>query len=49
MTFADFEIFKYWHMTDEPAVLVGMNVIGLLDTMIIDYKRREVQVKLARK
>jgi hypothetical protein len=35
-------------MTDEPAVLVGMNVIGLLDTMIIDYKRREVQVKLAR-
>jgi hypothetical protein len=48
MTFADFEIFKYWRMTDEPAVLVGMNVIGLLDTMIIDYKRREVQVKLAR-
>jgi predicted aspartyl protease len=49
MTFADFEIFKYWRMTDEPAVLVGMNVLGLLDTMIIDYKRREVQVKLTRK
>jgi hypothetical protein len=48
MTFADFEIFKYWHMTDEPTVLVGMNVLGLLDTMIIDYKRKELQVKLAR-
>ena len=49
MTFADFEIFKYWHMTDEPAVLVGMNVLGLLDSLIIDYKRKELQVKLARK
>jgi hypothetical protein len=48
MTFADFEIFKYWKMTDEPAMLVGMDVLGLLDTLIIDYKRKELQVKLAR-
>lgn len=47
MTFADFEIFKYWHMTDEPTLLVGMDVLGLLDTLIIDYKRKELQLKLA--
>jgi len=47
-TFADFEIFKYWKMTDEPAMLVGMDVIGLLDTLIIDYRRKELQVKLPR-
>ena len=49
MTFADFEIFKYWHMTDEPTLLVGKDVLGLLDTLIIDYKRKELQLKLAPK
>lgn len=49
MTFADFEIFKHWHMTGEPAMLIGMDVLGLLDTMIIDYRRKELQVRLPRK
>ena len=49
MTFADFEIFKHWKMTGEPAMLIGMDVLGLLDTLIIDYRRRELQVKLARR
>ena len=48
MTFADFEIFKYWKMTEEPAMLIGMDVLGLLDTLIIDYRRQELQVKLSR-
>ncbi|MGH8251909.1 MAG: aspartyl protease family protein [Steroidobacteraceae bacterium] len=48
MTFADFAIFQHWKMTDEPAMLIGMDVIGLLDTLIIDYRRRELQVKLRR-
>jgi len=48
ITFADFEIFKHWHMTEEPAMLIGMDVVGLLDTLVIDYKRKELQVKLAR-
>ncbi len=46
MTFADFEIFKHWKMTGEPAMLIGMDVLGLLDTLIIDYRRKELQVKL---
>ncbi|MGH8129479.1 MAG: retropepsin-like aspartic protease, partial [Steroidobacteraceae bacterium] len=48
MTFADFAIFQHWKMTEEPAMLVGMDVLGLLDTLIIDYRRRELQVKLRR-
>ena len=48
MTFANFEIFEHWKMTDEPAMLIGMDVLGLLDTLIIDYRRRELQVKLRR-
>ena len=49
MTFADFEIFKHWKLTKEPAMLIGMDVLGLLDTLIIDYRRKELQVKLSRK
>jgi predicted aspartyl protease len=49
MTFADFEIFKHWKLTEEPAMLIGMDVLGLLDTLIIDYRRKELQVKLPRR
>jgi Aspartyl protease len=46
VTYSDLHIFKYWKLTDEPAVLIGMDVLGLLDTLIIDYKRRELQIKM---
>ena len=48
MTFADFAIFQHWKMTEEPAMLIGMDVLGLLDTLIIDYRRKELQVKMRR-
>jgi predicted aspartyl protease len=47
MEFADVEIFKYWHMTSTPTVLVGMDVLGMLDKLVIDYSRHEIQVRLA--
>jgi len=49
MTFADFAIFQHWKMTDEPAMLIGMDVLGLLDTLVIDYRRKELHVKLRRR
>jgi hypothetical protein len=48
MTFADFAIFEYWDLTDEPAMLIGMDVLGLLDTLVIDYRRKELQMKIRR-
>ena len=45
ITVGDMFIFQHWHMTKEPAVLIGMDVLGLLDTLIIDYKRHELQVR----
>jgi predicted aspartyl protease len=48
MTFADFAIFEYWKMTEEPTMLIGMDVLGLLDTLVIDYRRKELQMKLRR-
>jgi hypothetical protein len=39
-------IFGHWHLTKEPAVLIGMDVLGLLDTFIIDYRRHELQFRM---
>jgi hypothetical protein len=47
ITFADMYIFKQWRLTNEPAVLIGMDTLGLLDTLIIDYHRHELQVRMA--
>jgi len=49
MTFSDFSIFKHWKLTGEPVMLVGMDVLGLIDTLIIDYRRRELQIRLHRR
>jgi predicted aspartyl protease len=46
VNFVDLHIFGRWRLRDEPAMLLGMDVIGVLDTVIIDYRRRELQLKL---
>jgi predicted aspartyl protease len=43
--YGDMHIFEHCHLTKEPALLVGMDVIGLLDVFIIDYRRRELQLR----
>ena len=44
INFVDLHIFEHWRMLDEPAILIGMDVIGVLDTFILDYRRRELQL-----
>jgi predicted aspartyl protease len=45
VTFGDIYIFNAWKLTNEPALLIGMDIIGLLDALIIDYKRKELHMK----
>ncbi len=45
LTYVDAYIFKHWQLTTEPAVLIGMDALGQLDTLIIDFKRRELQIR----
>jgi hypothetical protein len=45
VTFADIYIFKYWKMLNEPALMIGMDALGTLDTLIIDYRRKELQIR----
>lgn len=46
VTIADLYIFQYWHMTHEPVLLIGMDLLGLLDTLVIDYRRGELHIRL---
>jgi predicted aspartyl protease len=46
ITFGDMKIFEHWNLTDEPALLVGMDTLGQFDTLIIDYKLSEMQFRL---
>jgi predicted aspartyl protease len=45
VTFGDLHIFGLWDLTDRPALLLGMDILGLVDTLVIDYRRREMHIK----
>ena len=46
ITYGDMHIFEHWHLTHEPALLVGMDALGLLDVFVIDYRLRELQLRM---
>jgi predicted aspartyl protease len=48
ISFSDLYIFEHWRLNSRPAMLVGMDVLGLLDTLIIDYRRNELHLKTGR-
>jgi predicted aspartyl protease len=46
--FSDLYIFEHWKLESQPALLIGMDVLGVLDTLVIDYRRRELQIRTRR-
>jgi predicted aspartyl protease len=46
ITSGDMHIFQHWKMTTEPVLLLGMDILGQFDTLIIDYRRRELQIRM---
>jgi predicted aspartyl protease len=44
VTFGDFHIFKLWNLGSQPALVIGMDMIGTLGQFGVDYLRREVDV-----
>jgi hypothetical protein len=42
--FADFHVFKLWGLDKEPALLVGMDMLGVLERLVIDYRRNEISM-----
>jgi predicted aspartyl protease len=48
ITFAEPFIFQQWKLTREPAMMVGMDILGSLDTLVIDYKMKELHIRTRR-
>jgi predicted aspartyl protease len=49
LTVSDLQIFELWKMTSEPTMLIGIDTLGLLDNLIIDYRRMELQIRTRHK
>jgi Aspartyl protease len=42
VVFGDFHIFKVWGMHDQPAMIIGMDVLGTVAALSIDFKNQDV-------
>lgn len=42
LVFGDFHIFKVWNMQNEPAMIIGMDVLGTTTALGIDFKNHDV-------
>jgi predicted aspartyl protease len=40
VVYGDFHIFKVWDMQDKPAIIIGMDVLGTVGSLGIDFKNR---------
>ena len=45
VTFGDFHIFDVWDLTTEPALIIGMDVLGAMDTFSIDFRVAEIRLR----
>ncbi len=46
ISFGDLHIFNHWKLEQRPALLIGMDILGALDTLIIDYRRSELHLRI---
>jgi predicted aspartyl protease len=45
ITFGDMYLFQHWKLINEPALTLGMDLLGSFDVLIIDYSRHELQIR----
>jgi hypothetical protein len=48
ITYGDMYIFDRWKLNREPVLVLGMDVLGAVDMLIIDYRLRQLQIRLRR-
>lgn len=46
VTFADLNVFRIWNLEDRPALVLGMDVLGVVRALQFDYKRSELLIRL---
>ena len=48
VVFGDFHIFGVWGMQDQPAIIIGMDILGTVASLSIDFKNQDVYVSSIR-
>jgi len=46
VTYADLNVFRLWGLIEQPALIVGMDVLGTVRALLFDYRRKEVMIRL---
>jgi len=44
LVYGDFHIFQVWGMESHPAIIIGMDILGTVNALAIDYQRSELYV-----
>lgn len=44
VTFGDYQVFRTWGLESQPALLLGMDVLGTLADFTVDYRHAQLQV-----
>lgn len=47
IVYSEIPIFSIWHIDSRPALIIGMNVLGAVDAMVLDYPRARVYLRTA--
>ena len=45
VAFGDMFLFEHLKLTRQPTLMIGMDVLGSFDVLVIDYKMRELQIR----
>jgi predicted aspartyl protease len=46
ITYGDMYIFERWKLNNQPTLVLGMDVLGTVDELIIDYRLHQLQIRL---
>jgi Aspartyl protease len=46
ITYGDMYIFDRWQLNGEPVLVLGMDVLGTVDLLVIDYRLHQLQMRL---
>jgi len=47
VSFGNYSIFERWGVNDRPTLLIGMDALGLLHGLVIDFQRKELHIPIA--
>lgn len=45
IVYSDIPIFRIWHLDSQPALILGMNVLGSVQELVLDYPRARVYLR----